>query len=612
MNIIYDIETYPNVFTLAAEHADSDVQFVFEISNRKNEAKELIHFLYFIRNNDGSMIGFNNLGFDYPVVHLLLTTPIEKVTANFLYQKAKAIIECDDKFTHMIWNNQRLVKQLDLFKIHHFDNKSRSTDLKTLEFNFCSDNIGSLPFTPGCELNDSDIDQLIHYNQHDVHETKKLYDRSRSMIKFREQLSEKYNKDWMNHNDTKIGKDYFIMELEKQGVKCYQSTTGKRIPRQTIRKTIDLKDAILPIISFNNSEFKRVIEWLKSQTITETKNVFKELTATINGFTFVFGLGGIHGSVDSEIINTSETHEILDVDVNSYYPNLAIANSFYPQHLGIKFCHIFKELYNQRLRFEKGTAENAMLKLALNGVYGDSNNPYSVFYDPLFTMRITLNGQLLLCMLAEKLLTIDGLRLIQINTDGLTIYYPIHSRDEVTNAISQWETFTKLETHSELYKKMFIRDVNNYIAESVKGSIKCKGVYDSNPQLYQNHSSLVIPKSSQSVLLENNSIIDTVINHHDKYDFLIRCKIPRSSKLVFEQDGKVTTLPNVTRFVVSKTGGALFKIMPPLKNKIENRKISVISGRYVTPCNDIRDLEGVEIDYSYYIDEVEKLTLGLA
>jgi hypothetical protein len=30
--------------------------------------------------------------------------------------------------------------------------------------------------------------------------------------------------------------------------------------------------------------------------------------------------------------------------------------------------------------------ESAMLKLALNGVYGDSNNVFSVFYDPLFTM----------------------------------------------------------------------------------------------------------------------------------------------------------------------------------------------------------------------------------
>lgn len=44
--------------------------------------------------------------------------------------------------------------------------------------------------------------------------------------------------------------------------------------------------------------------------------------------------------------------------------------------------------------YAKGTPENAMLKLALNSVYGDSNNQYSVFYDPMYTMKITVNGQL--------------------------------------------------------------------------------------------------------------------------------------------------------------------------------------------------------------------------
>jgi len=52
-----------------------------------------------------------------------------------------------------------------------------------------------------------------------------------------------------------------------------------------------------------------------------------------------------------------------------------------------------------------------MLKLALNGTFGDSNNIYSVFYDPQFTMAITVNGQLMLCMLAERLMTIPGLAL---------------------------------------------------------------------------------------------------------------------------------------------------------------------------------------------------------
>ena len=76
-----------------------------------------------------------------------------------------------------------------------------------------------------------------------------------------------------------------------------------------------------------------------------------------------------------------------------------------------------------------------MLKLALNGVYGDSNNVFSVFYDPLFTMSITLNGQLLLCLLAENLMeNVPGLKIIQCNTDGITVRIPMGRASRCSSA----------------------------------------------------------------------------------------------------------------------------------------------------------------------------------
>jgi hypothetical protein len=121
-------------------------------------------------------------------------------------------------------------------------------------------------------------------------------------------------------------------------------------------------------------------------------------------------------------------------------------------------------LYEQRKTYPKGSAENAMLKLALNGVYGDSNSPFSVFYDPLFTMKITLSGQLLLCVLAEQLLKIDQLQLIQVNTDGLTVRVPRANKHQVDSMRKWWEELTSLELEEALYKTMYIRDCNNYIA----------------------------------------------------------------------------------------------------------------------------------------------------
>lgn len=463
---VYDIETFPNVFTLAVEHSEAPLCWSFEISDWRNDSRDIIDFLRFLKETNARMVGFNNLSFDYPVLHTLINMGTS--TAGTLYEKAMAIINSqddDNKWTHQVNPTDRFVDQIDLFKIHHFDNKARATSLKALEFNMRSDSIEDLPFPVGTVLTQAEAAVLKKYNAHDVAQTKAFYYKTLDMINFREELTRKYSRDFMNHNDTKIGKDYFIMKLEEAGVACYEFGSTGRTPKQTKRPQIQLKDAILPWITFEHPEFNRILTWLKDQTITETKGVFDNVTARIDGFDFVFGLGGIHGSVESKVIESTDDMIIVDLDVTSYYPNLAITNKFYPEHLGEEFCVIYKHLFEQRKTYPKNSAENAMLKLALNGVYGDSNNKYSVFYDPQFTMSITLNGQLLLCVLAEGLLHIDGLRLIQVNTDGLTVQVPRSSKWLVDVARAAWESRTGLALEESIYKRMFIRDCNNYIAE---------------------------------------------------------------------------------------------------------------------------------------------------
>lgn len=603
---VYDIETYPNVFTLAIEHAEAPINLCFEISDYRNDSREIVEFLTFLRDRKCRMVGFNNLGFDYPVLHTLIR--MGNATANVLYNKAMAIIEAgdNDRWTHNVKPSDRYVEQIDLYKIHHFDNKAKATGLKALEFNMRSDSIQDLPFKPGTLLTQSQIQMLKEYNLHDVRQTKAFYHHTKSMIVFREELTRKYARDFMNHNDTKIGKDYFVMRLEEAGVACYEYSEDGRTPKQTKRPVIHLKDAILPWIEFKQPEFTRVLEWLKGQTITETKGVFKDLTATIDGFVFVFGLGGIHGSVESQVVESDADNVIIDLDVSSYYPNLAIANGFFPEHLGSSFCRIYKTLYEQRKGYDKKSAENAMLKLALNGVYGDSNNQFSVFYDPLFTMKITLNGQLLLCLLAEELLTIPGLSLIQINTDGLTVQVPRTKEMLVDDTRAWWERLTKLQLEEVVYSAMFIRDVNNYIAIKPDGSTKRKGAYEYVTGWHQNAGGLVIPKVAEKVLVEGVSIRETVENWPDKMDFMLRTKVPRSSYL---QWGDVQ-VQNTSRYYIAKGGQPLFKWMPPLKNKTEWRRIAVESGWNVQVCNNIIDAV-LPVDYDYYIKEIEKLVLGL-
>jgi hypothetical protein len=613
---VYDIETYPNVFTLAVEHAEAPFQWSFEISDRRNDSKEIIAFLQWLKDTNARLVGFNVLGFDYPVIHTLIR--MGHSDANTLYQKAMAIINTQDdegRWMHNVNPSDRFVEQIDLFKIHHFDNRARSTSLKVLEFNMRSDNIEDLPFPVGTTLNAEQIEILKTYNAHDVSQTKKFMGYTADMIAFREKMCALYpGKDWINYNDTKIGKEFFTMKLEQSGVACYDYGSKGRTPRQTKRPVIHLKDAILPWVTFEHPEFNRVLNWLKEQSITETKGVFNDLTAIVNGFCFVFGLGGIHGSLESKVVESDADHVIVDLDVASYYPNLAISNGFFPQHLGKEFCVIYKNLYEQRKTYPKKSAESAMLKLALNGVYGDSNNQFSVFYDPLFTMSITLNGQLLLCKLAESLMGINGLQIVQVNTDGLTVRVPRgQAKLQLDHMRLAWEVLTGLQLEEAIYKSMMIRDVNNYIAQYENGSVKRKGAYEYDMEWHQNHGALVVAKVAEKVLLENAPIRQTLEQWPDIMDFMLRAKVPRSSYLAIERDGVTSQLQNTTRYYVAEGGGRLFKWMPPLaKNPGVWRKMGVESGWGVQPCNDIKDAGKLPVDFDYYIREVEKLCLGLA
>jgi hypothetical protein len=611
---VFDIETYPNVFTLAVEHAEAPLHWMFEISDLRNDSRQIVEFLQFLKDTDSRMVGFNNLGFDYPVIHTLVR--MGQSDANTLYQKAMAIINSQDddgsKWMHMVKPSDQFVQQIDLFKIHHFDNRARSTSLKVLEFNMRSDSIEDLPFPVGTVLNREQIEVLKSYNKHDVTQTKAFYHHTLDMIHFREELTRKYARDFMNHNDTKIGKDYFTMKLEEAGVACYDFGPKGRTPRQTKRPVIHLKDAILPWINFEHPEFNRVMNWLKAQTITETKGVFTDLTATVNGFTFVFGLGGIHGSIESEVIESDGEYVIVDLDVTSYYPNLAITNGFYPAHLGKEFVSIYKHLFEQRKQYPKKSAESAMLKLALNGVYGDSNNQFSIFYDPLFTMSITLNGQLLLCLLAEGLMHIPGLRIIQVNTDGLTVRVPRANKMLVDLARAAWQSRTGLNLEEAVYKAMMVRDVNNYIGVFENGSTKRKGAYEYDMEWHQNAGGLVIAKVAEKVLVEGAPIRETIEQWPDIMDFMLRTKVPRSSHLGIERDGVTSQLQNITRYYVAEGGGQLVKYMPPLAKKPEQwRKFAVESGWGVQPCNDIKDAGKLPVDFDYYVKEVEKLCLSL-
>lgn len=679
MNYYYDIETYKAAFTFTAVNDDNEV-FQYECSARKNEVGAMFDLLDRIKHERADMVGFNNIGFDYPVIHALLgvrekaVTVSGKAVADKAYRVAQTLINADDKFEHGVAERDWYVPQIDLYKIWHFDNNARATSLKALEFNMRMNDIQEMPFPfDAPTLEDWQIEKLLAYNLHDVNATRMFADKTIKHIAFRNEITQKYGRSFVNHNDTKIGKDYFIMRLEEAGVQCY--TRGRsRKPIQTVRDSINLGECLFNYYDFQRPEFIAVLDWFRNQTITETKGVFKDikehdlgsvaqyaaltekrkkvaasfdeneisplawkqtellkakragqfLTSTwvhwrvadtlnvmVDGFRFDFGTGGIHGSVENTVVKADDEYIIVDADVASMYPNIAIANRVYPAHLGEQFCDIYQDVYEQRKSFPKGSAENAMLKLALNGVYGDSNNKYSPFYDPAYTMSITINGQLSLCLLAEKLLGVQGLKIVQVNTDGITVKMPASKRQQYDEICTQWQSQTGLTLEFADYSAMYIRDVNNYLAVYTSGKVKRKGAYQyEDLGWHQDHSALVVPMAAEAYMLHGTPLRKFIMEHDDIFDFMLRVKVNRGTRLVFVKDGVAEEQQKICRYYACKAGGKLVKMMPPLANSEtgEDRAINVAAEWNVKVCNNMATFGG-DIDAAFYVEQAKKLVI---
>jgi len=281
---IADCETYPNCFTVAIMRSDGKHSSVFECSEQKNEIDRILKMMDWLHDNDGSMVGFNIINFDYPVLHeLILKRNILPKTgkgiAAMMYRAAQKQIDSfkGDGFGNTVKDADCHFKLIDLYKIHHFDNKARATSLKMLEFNMREQNISDLPYPVGTNLTPEQIEVLKKYNLHDVKMTLAFYKKSQEQIQFREQLSAKYNRDFTNHNDTKIGKDYFIMRLEEEGIPTSIVKHGKKTLIQSKRHFIDIRDCLFSYYDFERPEFIAIVEWFKQQRITETKGVFTDI-----------------------------------------------------------------------------------------------------------------------------------------------------------------------------------------------------------------------------------------------------------------------------------------------------------------------------------------------
>ena len=620
---VYDIETLRNVFTYTAKERETGEVYQFVIWKNRNDYRPLLEHLASIKGH----IGFNNVGFDYPVLHAMIQNQSYLMAqdgdfiARWIYDRAQNIIS--QEFSS-VREDDVLIPQLDLFLVQHYNNKARITSLKKLQIAMNSDNVMDMPIHHTTEIaTQEEIDLILEYNLHDVDKTLDFYKITEPKVELRRGLIKKYGLNCMNYSDSKIGEELML--------KLYCESTGKDINEvrrlRTKRNVFKFSECIPSYINFTTPDFNELLTYLRGIEVTELKDSFK-YSFEYNGFIFDLGTGGIHGYIKSGVYEADEDYIIVDADVGSLYPSLAITLGIYPEHLGKEFIEIYEnELLKPRLEAKK-RGDKVMdlgFKLSLNSVYGKSNSEFSWLYDPLYTIKTTLAGQLALCMLSEMLMTqIPDLTMIQINTDGLTVKIPAKYGRRYWDICKDWEKRTGLRLEYVGYTKMVVRDVNNYIAISKDGKIKRKGAFKLNEEMrkdgeyHKSFSQGIVKIALSEYFLNNKPVEETIMECKDVFEFT---KMANSTgewwTETFEVDEEgnefnITKQQKNNRYVVSKDGVRFRKCTyKPDKETGEPKLITTEyeANKLVTILNVYKGqtVEELNIDYDYYIDECYKI-----
>ena len=638
---VYDLECLRRIFTYTGFDIHKKVYYQFVISPWRNDYEELYSHL---TKRELVQIGFNNEGYDYPLEHHLLNHYDEyKHLSGFelaqrLYAKSQEIINM--QFS-AIADKNKFIKQIDLYKIWHYNNKARATSLKDLEIHMRMENVQEMPLKHDDWGEEKDVEMILGYNKNDVKATylfllttlgKTEYSiyKGKNKLQLRSELTKKFGVNCINLGDVPMG-EALMLSLYSKAINANPYEIKKL---RTERKEINLKDCIPFWCNIHSREFKSFLNTVEHKVIPipVPEKTF-QFSVLFHNFKFDFALGGSHGCCEPKVWNSDEEWMILDLDVSSLYPSIAKSLKLYPQHLGIEFIELYSKFIDDRINEKhkpKKERDNVLIegyKLILNGTYGKSNEDKSFLYDPLYTFRTTIAGQLFICMWAERMVdAVPEMKFIQVNTDGITIYIPRKKLDLIRNVCSKLTEETTLVIEEAFYSKMVVRDVNNYIAvyddsERNNEHIKLKGCFEIDKEYHKDPSMRIVPIALKEYFLYGTPIATTIKNHKDIFDFCLRLKTNVKSKPIYKEmkvmgELKEITLDRTTRYYVSTNGGCIVKDFGEDEEdeygKLIFRKTKssgVNIGYSVTLFNKFveKDFKDYRVNYNFYISEGFKI-----
>jgi hypothetical protein len=618
---VYDLEILSNCFTCTSVNVDNEEMVRTWVIWK--EINQIAQFIEYLESKDLKQIGYNNIGFDYQFEHYILSNK-----QKFLKMNTQQLAIELYFFAQELVNSQFppcpaykiAIPQRDLYLIHHFNNKNKAVSLKALQIAMHWPNVMDSPFDWTAEIEThEDLEELLKYNLNDSLSTRAFYWKSQSEINLRLALTDKFGIDLRNASDSKIGQEVMLQRLSKKLGLEMKTIRGMG----TNRPLVAIKDVILPFIYEHiGPEFHRMLDHFEKLYVTDDPDQQKEAktmsySMLFDNLKYDFGVGGLHAARPAGVYEEGEGYTLESADVVSYYPSWIIEWGFAPEQFGSAFVEIYTDFRQERKLYKKGTPENSSIKLALNGNTGKLRDKYSPLRDTKANLQITINGQICLAILAQWVTEAGG-TVIMVNTDGLEFYCPNDKRDAIKAKMKVWESITRMELEYKSYKKMFIRDVNNYIGVYADGTTYNKGAYEweeyddkGNKKLgwHKDHSMLAVPRAVQEYLVNRIPFMET-FRRCDSHMFFIgkRAKTGGKFEIRSVEGSEVVTkkLNKTVRYYISKRGGYLFKVD---KREGKKKKETKIDAPWKITSAMEYDEEPIHenLDYRFYEKEAHRL-----
>jgi len=515
--LYYDFEVYPNFWLVVFKDENGHKISLHSRMDYKPSLQRLKSNI-----KDYVFIGFNNNRYDTVMLNYLLK--------NFSFARPEQLCETMFEMSNeIILQNEYFKKVMGMRKIEPITYEMDvsnfvmvGTGLKELGCRLHHPKLETLPFRFDTLIQDDQIPKLAKYCENDVDITMKVAN---------ELVADK------------ISVVLDVIDYWKLDKSLMNSTLSNIVEVALVDENIRRNEV-------SKWRYKAPLEFkFRSQQFKDIEETYKGLILEPNySFSFSFELdrmevtvamGGAHGAVKK-----SYFENIIDIDVNQFYPIMLYQYDFLPNT--IKDKEIYGKLIEDKKRYsETNDPRVSAVKESINAIYGRMGYNNSKLYAPDKLYQTTITGQLLQLRLIEDLRS-AGYEVIYLNTDGLSILD--NGDDSYKTIVEKWANEFNVEYKTAYFKRAYYRDVNNFVAEDENGELKRKGDLSTKAT----HKNSAFARASVNAVVEHlihgKDIREYIKEQNDLRDFVLYHKYNSDIEVYLESKGSYQRLSNVVRY----------------------------------------------------------------